>query len=586
MRYSRAFATVLAISFTTLAILLLAAAFLPFAKLKPLADSLMSDGDFKSLSEDNAFVYRILLGSSGMLLFGAVYLIGFGHIQEVQFWLTRLRTDFLRFLRIPKLEKADRIPLIALILIVGMATVFRLVAIHDMMAHDESYTFIAFGSGSLFNAITNYHLPNNHILNSVLICISTFLFGIEPWAIRLPALLAGLLSVMACYALAAAIYDKHTALASALAVSILPGAIAYSTSARGYTLVALFTLLTLWLADYVRKDKNWFAWLLLILFSAMGFYAVPVMLIPFGIVFVWLFWENLITDPEPYASRMDFLKYWLIAGISTAILVFLLYAPIFIYSGADKVFLNYWVRPEVWNGYLGSLPDRAAAVWREWGGGMSPIWTMAFISGFLLSLLLHRRIARQRFPLQIAAFLWVATIILIQRPIAVEKIWMFLQAPFMIWAAAGYIGLVKDIRLKFAGNLSLATLTIGMVMAIILFNSGQKITSLPGRWAEIGPVEKTVLFIKDIMGSNDRIIIDAPYDAASWYYSRLHGITENHFDKRLTFDRLFVIVSRSDDQTVDSVLHNRGPDFDLVNLEMGRLIANFQNLDIYEVPHR
>ena len=68
----------------------------------------------------------------------------------------------------------------------------------------------------------------------------------------------------------------------------------YSNNARGYTLVALFTLLTLILGDIVRKEKNLFAWGLISLFSALGLYTVPVMLFPFGVLFVWLFLENQV----------------------------------------------------------------------------------------------------------------------------------------------------------------------------------------------------------------------------------------------------------------------------------------------------
>lgn len=225
---------------------------------------------------------------------------------------------------------------------------------------------------------------------------------------RLPALIAGLCVIPATYAVAKTIYDEYTGLASALAVSILPGAILYSSPGRGYSLVALFTLLTLWLAHSVRHDKNRFAWALLVILSALGFYAVSVMLFPFGIVFTWLFLENPVSHPTPYASRGDFLKRWFIAGVSSATLVLLLYAPIFIYTGADKVFANPWVRPEAYDGYLSMIPGRAAAVWHEWTGEIPPVLTALLLLGFLLSLILHRRTARQRFPLQGGAILWIA----------------------------------------------------------------------------------------------------------------------------------------------------------------------------------
>jgi uncharacterized membrane protein len=438
----------------------------------------------------------------------------------------------------------------------------------------------------LFNILTNYHLPNNHVLNSLLIYFSTHLFGFQPWAVRLPALLAGLLLIPATYALAKTVYDKYTALISALLIAVLPGAILYATTARGYSLVALFTVLTLWLANFLRSSKNLFAWSLLVLFSALGFYSVPVFLFPFGMVFAWLFFENLFADPGEYGSRINFLKYWLLAGFYTAVLVLILYTPIFIYTGVDRVFANEWVTPQAWLGYIPSIPGHLLYVWHEWTSGFSPVWGYGLSLGFLLGLIFHRRLTRQRFPLQIAAFLWIAAMMLVQRPIGVTKIWVFLQAPFLIWCAAGWMGLLKDLRLGFARQVPVAAILTGVAVLIAAAGAVRAVPGIPQRWAVKGPVENTVLFIKDQLGPRDLIIVDAPYDASIWYYSLLYGLTDSIFDRRQPFDQLFVIVSINDNQTVSSVLQDRGPEAASVDLEAARLIMNYQNLETYLLPHR
>ena len=80
--------------------------------------------------------------------------------------------------------------------------------------------------------------------------------------------------------------------------------------------------------------------------------------------------------------------------------------------------------------------------------------------------------------------------------------------------------------------------------------------------------------------------MDGPYDAPIWYYARLHGLSSSLFDQRQPFDRIFVVVSLTNDQTVSSVLQNRGPAMSLVELNTARLLFNFQNLDTYILPHR
>ena len=53
------------------------------------------------------------------------------------------------------------------------------------------------------------------------------------------------------------------------------------------------TLVGFLAADYVILNKNLTAWFFLIVASAIGFYAIPVMLYPCGLVFVWLFLTGL-----------------------------------------------------------------------------------------------------------------------------------------------------------------------------------------------------------------------------------------------------------------------------------------------------
>jgi hypothetical protein len=586
MQHKRIFWIILASLVALVALALILAAFLPFGKLKSLADALMPDGNFKSLKESNVLVFKILMEVTGLVLLALAFGIGTGRLRKTGIWFSRYFSDSAGFFKTLKPARFDLFALVVLLLILAAAIVFRLVRIYDGMSHDESYTFIVFSSTSWFNIVTNYQLPNNHVLNSLLIYFSTHIFGIQPWAVRLPALFAGMLLIPATYGFAKTVYDKYTALVSALLVAILPGAILYATTARGYSLVALFTILTLWLADFLRRTKNLFAWSLLVLFSALGFYSVPVFLFPFGMVFAWLFFENLVTDPGEYGSRINFLKHWLLAGLGSAVLVLILYTPIFIYTGADKVFANPFVAPQGWLGYIPSIPGHLLSVWQEWTSGFSPLWAVVLALGFLLGLVFYRHLSRHRFPLQIAAFIWIATLMLVQRPAGVTKIWVFLQAPFLIWCAAGWMGLLKDLHLRFARNVSIAAILTGVAVLIAAAGAIRVVPDIPQRWAVKGFVENTVLSIKDKIEPQDLIIVDAPYDAPIWYYSRLYGLADSRFDKRLPFDRLFVIVSQADNQTVSSVLQDRGPQAASVDPGAARLIINFQKLDTYLLPHR
>lgn len=95
-----------------------------------------------------------------------------------------------------------RFETLALGALVCAALLARVVRLNAPMQHDEAYTVIAFASRPLIAVISDYHLPNNHIFHSLLVHPAIRLMGMQPWAVRLAALSAGLLLLPVAYALA------------------------------------------------------------------------------------------------------------------------------------------------------------------------------------------------------------------------------------------------------------------------------------------------------------------------------------------------------------------------------------------------
>jgi len=560
-------------------------ALLPYGILKPFIDSLMPDGNFNSLKPWNAEVFKVLFGLGGLFFLGLALLTGlrrwklFGPFFK-QLWADaghffaglRPRTDELAFLA-------------ALLVIMVLAVIYRLEYIYSSLHHDEAYTYVAFAH-SLFAAATDYHLPNNHVFHSILVHFTTRIFGIQPWAVRLPAFMAGVLLVPAVYWLAKRLYDRWTALGAALLVAWLPMLIDYSTNARGYTLVALFTLLTLTLGSIVCKQKNLFAWMLISLFSALGLYTVPVMLFPFGILFAWLFLENQVEGPGPYHSKLDFLRYWVTAGFGAAILTMLFYTPILIFTGPEKVFTNGFVAPLPWADLLATLSQRFTETWIEWTTGVPLFMAIFLVAGWTLSLIFHRRLSTTRVPLQLAALLWIAALIIIQRPNAFGKVWLFLLPLMLLWAAAGIVGLLEKVRLKFLRGLPLAVIVVGLPLLAGIQHAAWLAPQLPEIWVRRGVEEKAVLFIQSQLQNGDLIIVAPPDDTPVWYYSELHGIINSHFDTRLAFDRALVLVDPVEGQTPDSVIAERGPDPALVDVKSCHLLDTFDKILVFECSHK
>ncbi len=565
-------------------------AFLPYPALKSLLDSFTSDGNFNSLKPWNAVVFKGLFAAGGLTVLGLSAMSALRPWKKTGAFFRQLGADTRTFFASLYPQKDELGFLAALLAIMALAVIYRLEHVYSPLHHDEAYTYVAFGR-SLFSALTDYHLPNNHVFHSILVWLSTRLFGIQPWAVRLPAFLAGVLLVPATYWLARRLYDRWTALAAAFLVAWFPPLIGYANNARGYTLVALFTVLTLALGDQVRRRKNLFAWGLISLFSALGLYTVPVMLFPFGVLFVWLFLEYWFRDvsigPASYHSRMEFLSCWLAAGLGTALLTILFYLPILVYTGPDKLFANGFVTPLAWPDLLETLSHRFAETWAEWTFRVSWVFILLLIAGWALSLIFHRKISNTRIPLQLAALVWIAALLLIQRPNAWSKVWVFLQPLMLLWAAGGSFGLLQKVHLPGAQRRLLMPVAFGLVLFAGVWQAIRLVPQLPELWAIKGPEEQAVLFVQDQLQEKDLIVVAPTVDAAVWYYSELHGIPDIYFDSRNSdFQRALVLVDLAEGQTPASVIAARGPAPDLLEVNSASLLDTFGDLQVFEMAHK
>jgi 4-amino-4-deoxy-L-arabinose transferase-like glycosyltransferase len=569
----------LALVLFCLAVGLLILSVLPYTQFKAFFDSWMADGDFESLKEGNALIFRayVILAGLGVMTF-ALLLSGKWRLDG-----KGLKGDFSSLWHFFRPARDEKYFVLTLAGVTLWGAAIRLVNILAPISHDEAYTATVF-SPSLFYAMTNYHAPNNQVLHTLLVHFSTVLFGFSTWSVRLPAFLAGTLIIPAAYWFGKAMYDRYTGLLAAVLVAWWPIQVGYSNNARGYSLVALLALLVFWLGLVVRREKNLVGWSLIVLLSALGFYAVPVMLFPFGILFIWLGMENLAAVPgQGYRSKVDFIKYWTSAGLAAALLTFVLYSPIFIYGGLRQFFLNGVQNPFGQAGAL--IQSNLQGAYFEWVSGMPDFVSLALTAGLLLGLVFHRKLSPLRIPLQVATVLWIGLILILQRPNAWARIWFPLAALFMIWASAGLAGLIKDIRFARLGNVSAAAVLI-LVAILGVFGSGMpQLSTLPQAWAHQGREEQAVLFIKDKLGEQDIILAPTPQDAPLWYYSRLHGVPDRVFSRSDSFERAFLITVPILGQYKESVIEEYGLT-DAVDMQTLKLLKEINGMNIYEVMHR
>jgi len=568
--------------------------FLPYDQLKPLADHFSRHGQLASFTLERYIRMASYLRAAGVLLamVGAAAIV---FHRRSQTWTAAL-LGFLGFQLRATWKDGGAIVLrirswrpgwqawVTVVAVTLVAAFTRLAFVNRPFQHDEAYTFEAFAVRPFSKIITDYSLPNNHILHTIFVRVSYLVFGNAPLAVRLPALLAGVLMAPLTYFVARRLYNRNAAMVSAALVAVAPVLIGYSTDARGYTLLSLITLGCFGLGIYVLNHKNRAAWLALSVVSALGFYTLPIMLYPYGILMVWLFGSALMGDQgQEYTTIWSMLRYLVISGLLTVVLTILLYTPIFIYSGLGSVFSNVFVGSLDWVDFRQTLPVRLLETWQDWTFNVPELVAYILAAGVGLSLVFHRKISQRRFPIQASALIWMTAVMLIQRPNPWARVWLYLFAPVMIWASAGLLAPFQGWGGRWKGKIKLDALVSGaLALAILGAGVGYGIVNIPEQNA-VKDIEASAIFLSSRLQPMDRIAMDYPMDVPFWYYSQVHGIPQDAiFNVERPYDHVYVIVNTNYSQTVLSVLATRAKDGVTCNTATIQKIKTIDYTEIYE----
>ena len=127
------------------------------------------------------------------------------------------------------------------VLLIGIAA--RLTLLNAGLEYDEIWTLCNFAPLPLSRIFTDLALPNNHPLNTLGVKLCASLFS-PPWTIRLPALLAGIGSLL-LMPLIAFLWSRRriTAWIATLIFALCHPAFLYAQQARGYSLQLFFLML-------------------------------------------------------------------------------------------------------------------------------------------------------------------------------------------------------------------------------------------------------------------------------------------------------------------------------------------------------
>jgi 4-amino-4-deoxy-L-arabinose transferase-like glycosyltransferase len=559
------------------AVLTAALSLVPYEHLKDHVDAFTVDRDADvSRTEFDGIVWRMRVVAVGLGLL-AVALVAFAAaidrvVSEVgRSWWSNVR-------RAPSLLKSwvarePRATVLAGAAIIVTAVAVRVAYLDVPMRYDEATTYNNFVSKPLYVALANYATPNNHLLHTFLAKVSVSVFGNEPWAVRLPALVAGIALVPATFALTRVLYGRIAALLAAALVAASSTLVEYSTNARGYTLVALATVVVLIAAARAVEDDTVGAWAAIAAVGALGLYAVPIMIYPLGGTFVWIVVSGWLADRplRPLLTRLG------AAALAATILTLLLYAPVYAASGVRSVTANEFVEPRTWSTFFDLFPGHVSDTVGTWTRDLPFLASMLLGVGLLAGIAATPWVSRFPVPVLLAVAVWALPVIALQRVVPYTRVWLFL-VPLAAATTAGVYGWLLERRTwsARAGPAIAAVVAVGGSLLVLSADSVRESRETGG----LLDAPAIAAFLAERLEPEDRILATGS-DTILEYYLERDGIDAGRL--LYTADpsaRTYVVVNVLGGQTIDDLLAQLNAPGDVGSPE---LLTSFESGRVYLV---
>ena len=497
--------------------------------------------------------------------------------------------ETLRYLFLSEKDSAYIYLILAVITLIGLS--LRALDLNQPIAYDEAYTFIHFASRSFKHILADYSAPNNHIFHTVLVGIAYRLFGAEPWVLRLPAFLAGVLLAPVMFVAARRFFSAPQALAAAGLIAVVPLFIDYSVDGRGYTLLVLFALLLTNFAAILVKQPRRPALAAYAITGALGFYTIPIFLYPMAGVSLWVVMTYLFSGESwqiNYRRLLTFIGVCLLSGVLTLIL----YSPVILFgTGLASLTSNEFVQPLDWSGFLANLDPRMVRAWNKWMIGLSPTLEYLLLGGFFISLLFFRRVSNQKVPLQLSLALAVIILLVVQRVTPLPRMWIYLEAFYLMFAAAGLVWLAQILLRVIFGRPALEKVLAFTIMSIFI---GVLVNTMIARQLNPAlanrdrlPEEYAAEYLVDHLSPQDTIVATSPADIQTAYYLGLQGIPYDRFYQRdhpVDIQNALVILRRNSKYKTPESVAGFFKLEESLDLAAAQLVFEYANVEIYSVP--
>jgi hypothetical protein len=455
------------------------------------------------------------------------------HLKDIY---SKIRNEIISSIR-HYIVPDNGVTLLILALFIGSA--LRCYFLSQPMRYDESVTFMKFVNRDLPH-LFYYSAPNNHVLHTIFVKVSTLIWGGHPASIRFPAFLAGVAQIPLIFYLCRSF--KQSGLFASIAVAVFPYLVLYSTNARGYSLFVLLALGLAFSGARAAKKPSVLEATLFSLFASFGVFTIPSMFFPIAGIYCWVVCLLFINGQT---LKTILFKFIIPSGIMTIAITVILYTPVIFFSnGIKPIIANRFVESEPGQEFINQMYSHFQGTFITFIRDIPA--SLLLVSMVLLVFGFYGSIKKRNWSILLilpSMFFGSAIIFLIKQKIPSSRTWIYI-IPFMfIVADFGFTYLTELLSPKVKSLTTVASVIVGIVMAVSLISTN-RITKYPdtGAFAE---AQIAVQYLKPILTTNDIVYVHLPADWPVKFYLWYHSVPDIRADINHESQKEFFIVKKS-----------------------------------------
>jgi hypothetical protein len=438
--------------------------------------------------------------------------------------LNRIRTDMCELIRDISLSVRDcftsRADIVWLITVTLIGACCRGYFLDQPMRYDESYTFLNFANQDL-TSLFNYPLPNNHVLHTLLIRLSTLMFGYYPQSIRFTAFLSGIAIIPLTFCFCRKLIPETSGFFASALVSVFPYMVLYSVMARGYSLIVALTLALALIGFCVTERLSLTGCALLSLISALGMLTMPSML--YAIVGVNLWLVYLLVKKQHFKTVLG--GFVIPCAAMTFIFTVMLYIPSIIVSGVCPIVANRFVKSLPWEDFFSEIYPHFSMMVSDFSRDV-PV-PIIFVCAILLAAGVSGAVKKRNWAILLllpSVLLGSGVVFLLKHSIPFVRTWMYIIPFFFIITDMGLAYITESIARKYRMLIPSVLLIFGVFGAGSLI-SGNVIAKYPdtGHFPE---APMMVMKLKPLMNPGDSLHVGIPADWPVFFYMWYYGVPQ------------------------------------------------------------